>query len=152
MKINVFCCVISFHYQRKNSPVGAQKRLIRLKQKHSNWKEGYHLPQPGALITSADNFWPLPLPFHAALKIPQPNSRFINMPHPQKQIHSLIQTHIFTLSLIRSLAHLLPHTCMQACTHSLTHTHTHAHTHSLTLTHTHTHTHTYTDIFSKTHF
>ena len=37
-------------------------------------KRGYQLPQPCALITSADNCWQLPLPsFHTALKIPQPN-------------------------------------------------------------------------------
>ena len=34
---------------------------------------GFQLPQPGALITSADNSWPPPLPFHIAPKIPQPN-------------------------------------------------------------------------------
>ena len=43
-----------------------------LKQK--DWsKRGIQLTQPGALITSPDNSWPPPLPFHAAPKIPQPN-------------------------------------------------------------------------------
>ena len=31
------------------------------------------MPQTSALITSGDNSWPSPLPFHTALKIPQPN-------------------------------------------------------------------------------
>ena len=44
-----------------------------LKQKRLIEKGGFQLPQPGALITSADNSWPPPLPFHTAPKIPQPN-------------------------------------------------------------------------------
>ena len=36
-------------------------------------KGGYRLPQPGALITSADNSGPPSLPFHIVLKILQQN-------------------------------------------------------------------------------
>ena len=43
------------------------KRLICWKQKH--WSKRWVLiPPTGALITSADNSWPPPLPFHTALK------------------------------------------------------------------------------------
>ena len=53
----------------ENTRVGAQKRLISLKQK--DWSKRW-VPDTsnGALITSADNSWPPPLPFHKALKIP----------------------------------------------------------------------------------
>ena len=42
----------------------------------------YQLPQPGALITSAENSWPPPLHFHTAPKIPQSNvfTLFIHVP------------------------------------------------------------------------
>ena len=36
-------------------------------------KTGTRYLKQGDLITSADNSWPPPLPFHTALKIPQPN-------------------------------------------------------------------------------
>ena len=49
-----------------------KKYLLCLKQK--GWsKSGYQIPHTDALITSADNSWQPPLPFHTALKIPQPN-------------------------------------------------------------------------------
>ena len=39
-------------HQRKNAPIGAQKRLTRLKQKY--WSNrGFQLPQPGALSTAS---------------------------------------------------------------------------------------------------
>ena len=40
------------------------------------------VPQRGALITSADNSWPPPLPFHTALKIPQPNIFTLSYTYP----------------------------------------------------------------------
>ena len=36
----------------------------------------------GALITSAENSWPPPLPFHTALKIPQPNIFTLSYTYP----------------------------------------------------------------------
>ena len=40
------------------------------------------VPQTGTLIISADNYWPQPLPFHTALKIPQPNIFTLSYTHP----------------------------------------------------------------------
>ena len=40
------------------------------------------VPQTGALITSADNSWPPPLPFHTALKLPQRNIFTISYTYP----------------------------------------------------------------------
>ena len=70
---------------------------------------GYQLPQPGALITSADNSWPPPLPFHTAQKFLFPTySRFINIPHPYKHTHSHRQTHTHTHT------HTLTGTCIKS--------------------------------------
>ena len=59
----------------------------------------YQLPQPAALITSANDSWPLPPPFHAALKVPQLNIFMLYEHASPSQIHSL------TLSLIHSPIH-----------------------------------------------
>ena len=106
--------------QRKNAPIGAQKRLIYLKQKDLIAEMGLsYLPQTDALITSANNSWPPHVPFHTALKIPQPE-------------------HIHALSTWLTIKN----------SHRKTHTHidknTNSHIHSHTLTHTDTHTHTLT--------
>ena len=49
------------------------KNLICLKYKDWSKIGGYQLPHSGVLITSADNSWSPPLPFHTALKIHQLN-------------------------------------------------------------------------------
>ena len=76
--------------------MGAKKANVF---KAKNWsKRGYQLPQPGALIISADNSWSPPLPFHTALKfLNRTYSHFTNMPHPYKHITILDKrTHIHT--------------------------------------------------------
>ena len=78
------------------------------KAKKTYWKGGYQLPPLGALITSADNYWPPPLPFHTTLKIPQPKIFMLYQHTSLSQIHSL--THIDK--------------------HTHTHTHIYAHTHT----------------------
>ena len=118
--------MLSIYKPAENAPVAAQKRLICLKQK--DWSKkggGYRLSQPGALITSADNSWPPPLPFHTVLKIPQQN--------------------IFTMYQLASLTH----------SHRQTHTHTHTRAltywliHSHIHTHKHTKTHAHRDMYKK---
>ena len=94
-------------------------------------KGGFRLPQPGALITSTDNSWPPPLPFHTALKIHQRTyTRFINMPHPYKHSHSHRQKHTHTGSFTHTHTHT--HTLTHWLTRTRTHTRTHAHTHTHT--------------------
>ena len=51
----------------------SKKNANVFKAKKTDRKGGFQLPQPGALITSADNSWPPSLPFHIARDIPQPN-------------------------------------------------------------------------------
>ena len=71
-------------------------------------KKGSQLPQPGALITSADNSWPPPLPFHIAQKfLSRTYSHFTNMSHPYEHTHSH-DTHTHTLT--HSLTHTLTKT------------------------------------------
>ena len=112
------------------------------------------VPQTGALITSADNSWPPLLPFHTALKIPQPNI-FTLYQHGSYHKHTYIDKHTHT----HTHSHKQPHT--QTHTHTDTHTHSSAehildlstwlnitnklthidkHTHTDTLTHKNTHT------------
>ena len=57
------------------------KRLIE--------KVGTRYLKTGALTTSADNSWPPPLPFHTALKIPQPNIFMLYQHGSSSQTHSL---------------------------------------------------------------
>ena len=102
----------------------------------------------GALITPAGSSWPPPLPFHTALKTPQPNI-FTPYQHgspSQTHCHSNRQTthtHSHTHTLTHTLTHSLTHTHTHTLSLSLTHTHTHSHTH------THTHTHADRDMYKK---
>ena len=78
----------------KKANVFKAKRLI---------EKGVPATSTGALISSADNSWSLSLPFHTALKTPQPNVITL-YEHTQ-----MTNTHTHTL------------------THSFTHTYTHRH-------------------------
>ena len=125
----------------------------------------YQIPQPAALITSADNH------FHVSLKIPQPNTftLFPRLTLTNRLTHTLV--HISTRSLgqavdwsvgqpasqpltepaltqplNQSLRHSLSHSDTHSVTQSLIHTHTHTHTHSLIHSFTHSFTHTHRDM------
>ena len=104
--------MLGIYKPEENAPIAAQKRLICLKQNDL-------LLQPGALITSADNSWPPPLPFHAFLKIPLQNIFTLYQHAPPLQTHSITSTNTHTLTHSLSL--------------SLSLSHTHTHTHTLTL-------------------
>ena len=71
------------------------------------------------MITSADNSWPPSLPFHTALKRPQPNIFTLYQHGSPSQTHTL--------------THIEKHTLTHIDKHK--HTHTHTHTHTLKLAH-----------------
>ena len=70
----IFGVARKWGYQRENAPIGAQKRLMCLKQK--DWSK---TEVPATSTRCPDHLsrqyysWPQPLPFHTAPKIPQLN-------------------------------------------------------------------------------
>ena len=125
----------------RKSRVPAEKCSYRSTQKanifnaKTNRKGGYQLPQTGALITSADNSSPSPLPFHTALKITQPNI-FTLYQHTHIGKHTHLQTHTNTHTYTHthsSAKHILALLACLTITNKLIHidkqTNKHTHTH-----------------------
>ena len=92
-----------------SAPYRSNKRLICLKEKDSDRKSGYQLPQPATLTTSADNSCPIDSTYPYSFKkfLSRTYSRFINMFCPHKHTHNVFHSHKYT--------------------HSLSHTYTYAH-------------------------
>ena len=134
------------------------------------------VPQTGALITSADNSWPLSastFPYScknsSAEHIHALSTWLITtntLTHIDKHTHTHTHTHIdkhtHTHSYRQTHTHIPQPNIFSlyqhgspsqtyTVTHTRTHTHTHAHTHTRTQTHAHRHTHTDTRTLTHAH-
>ena len=118
-------------YQRKNAPIGAQKRVICLKQKY--WSKRW------VLVTS--NRCPDHLSRQYLTSVTTFPYRSKNF--SAEHIHALPTLVIITNTLTYIDTHTHTHTLTHTLTSTNTHTHTHRQTHTLTNPHTHTHIYLY---------